>query len=61
MKVEIRDLKDRKATIVLSNTTAPMVNAIRRYLMSEVPKMAIEEVEFHLGLGGEVFCLKDFH
>jgi DNA-directed RNA polymerase subunit D len=49
MKVAITDLKPRTAKLELSETSAAQVNAIRRTLLSDVPKLAIEDVEFHLG------------
>ncbi len=49
MEITIRELTDRRARLVLDATSAPQVNALRRVLLSDVPKMAIEEVEFHLG------------
>ncbi len=53
MDVEIRDLKEREAEILLSDTNPPMANALRRVLVVDVPSLAIEEVEFHLGTIGD--------
>lgn len=52
MDVEIRELQDRKAELLLSNTNPPLANALRRALIADVPKLAIEDVEFHLGTIG---------
>ncbi|MGI0131785.1 MAG: DNA-directed RNA polymerase subunit D [Thermoplasmata archaeon] len=49
MDVTITDLKPKYLRLELAETTAPQVNAIRRTLLSDVPKLAIEDVEFHLG------------
>jgi DNA-directed RNA polymerase subunit D len=45
----IVELKPRFVKLELSNTTASQVNSIRRTLLSDVPKLAIDDVEFHLG------------
>jgi DNA-directed RNA polymerase subunit D len=49
MQVSVLELKPRGLKLELSGTTAAQVNAIRRTLLSDVPKLAIEDVEFHLG------------
>jgi DNA-directed RNA polymerase subunit D len=49
MELEILELTDTKACFVISGVPSSVVNAIRRTLLSDVPKMAIETVEFHLG------------
>ncbi|MGD0718356.1 MAG: DNA-directed RNA polymerase subunit D [Thermoplasmata archaeon] len=49
MDVAVRELKPRSAMLELSGTTSAQVNAIRRVLVADVPKLAIEDVEFHLG------------
>ncbi len=49
MDVAVRELKSRSAMLELSATTSAQVNAIRRVLVADVPKLAIEDVEFHLG------------
>lgn len=49
MDITITELKERRAQLHLTETTPSQVNAIRRTLLSDVPKMAIEDVEFHLG------------
>jgi DNA-directed RNA polymerase subunit D len=47
--VQLVELKPRAIKIELTGTTASQVNAIRRTLLSDLPKLAIEDVEFHLG------------
>ena len=49
MKLEVRELTDTKAEIIMSDIYPSLANALRRVLMADIPKMAIEEVEFHLG------------
>jgi DNA-directed RNA polymerase subunit D len=49
MQVTIQELKPRSTVVELDGTTASQVNAIRRTLLADVPKLAIEDVEFHLG------------
>jgi DNA-directed RNA polymerase subunit D len=47
MKVEILELKDRKARFVLSDVTAAFANSLRRAMVSDVPKMAIDYVDIY--------------
>ena len=49
MKVRILEQKEHLAKMVLEETEPAFVNALRRVLIADVPKMAIEDVEFHLG------------
>jgi DNA-directed RNA polymerase subunit D len=49
MEMEILELTDTKAKFVIAGVTPPTVNALRRTLISDVPRMAIENIEFHLG------------
>lgn len=49
MKIEALELTDTKAKFIISDASPPAVNALRRTLISDVPKMAIGTVEFHLG------------
>jgi DNA-directed RNA polymerase subunit D len=49
MDVTISELKPREVKLEFSNASPARVNAIRRTLLSDVPKLAIEDVEFHLG------------
>ncbi len=45
----IESLKPRSASLELEGVTASQVNAIRRTLLADLPRLAIDEVEFHLG------------
>ncbi|MFQ5907719.1 MAG: DNA-directed RNA polymerase subunit D [Thermoplasmata archaeon] len=49
MKITVREMTDQDARLLIEEAEASFVNALRRTLMADVPKMAIEEVEFHLG------------
>ncbi|MCI4369771.1 MAG: DNA-directed RNA polymerase subunit D, partial [Thermoplasmata archaeon] len=49
MDVTVTDLKPREIRLEFSGASASKVNAIRRTLIADVPKLAIEDVEFHLG------------
>lgn len=49
MPVSIGELKPRSTTLEIQGATASQVNAIRRTLLADLPKLAIEDVEFHLG------------
>lgn len=54
MKAEVVKIKKNYAEFVLDGVDPNFVNALRRTLMADIPKMAIEDVEFHLGpIGGE--------
>jgi DNA-directed RNA polymerase subunit D len=49
MKVDVREHTDNFIKLVIKDTRTSILNPIRRILISELPKMAIEDVEFHLG------------
>ena len=49
MPVVLKELKPRSTTLEIDGATASQVNAIRRTLLADLPKLAIEDVEFHLG------------
>ncbi len=49
MGVSVEELQPRGTRLELDGVTASQVNAIRRTLLADVPKLAIEDVEFHLG------------
>jgi len=49
MSVGIQELKPRSVRLEVEGMTASQVNAVRRALLADVPKLAIEDVEFHLG------------
>lgn len=49
IKLDMKELTDTKLVAVVEGATPAMMNALRQTLISDIPKMAIEEVEFHLG------------
>ena len=49
MKFKIKELNENHMEFIISDTSASFVNTMRRVLVANVPKMAIEDVEFHLG------------
>ncbi|MDY0294164.1 MAG: DNA-directed RNA polymerase subunit D, partial [Candidatus Methanomethylophilaceae archaeon] len=49
MDIEIIEMAERKAKFLLRNSSPAMANALRRTMLSDIPKMAIDRVEFHLG------------
>lgn len=49
MEIKIVEHTDNFIKFVISDVHVSIVNALRRILLSSVPKMAIEDVEFHLG------------
>ncbi len=49
MKIDVLEMTPTKAEFVISETNPTFANAIRRTIVSDVPKMAINNVEFHLG------------
>jgi DNA-directed RNA polymerase subunit D len=49
MKLEFRELTETKALLVVEESSPAFMNALRQTLISDIPKMAIENVEFHLG------------
>jgi len=49
MKVEKIELSDAKARLIISDANYHQVNALRRALIVNVPKLAIDKVEIHLG------------
>ncbi len=49
MPVQIQSLTTRATELELEGFTASQANAVRRTLLADVPKLAIEDVEFHLG------------
>ncbi len=49
MEIEIIEMAERKAKFILKNSSPAMANALRRTMLSDIPKMAIDRVEFHLG------------
>jgi DNA-directed RNA polymerase subunit D len=49
MELTVRELKPRSLLLELDGATASQANAVRRTLLADVPKLAIDDVEFHLG------------
>ncbi len=49
MKVKVLSQKDDSLKVLVEETEPAFINALRRVLIADVPKMAIEDVEFHLG------------
>lgn len=49
MKIDVTEMTPTKAQFVISDTDPSFANALRRVITSDVPKMAIDNVEFHLG------------
>lgn len=49
MKIKILELTERHMKCIIQDVTPSFINSLRRILLSEIPKMAIHEVEFHLG------------
>ena len=46
LNIELLDKSENKCSFILSGTTFPFANALRRIMIEEVPTMSIEEVEF---------------
>jgi len=49
MEIEVLEMAERKISFILKDSTPAMANALRRTILSDIPKMAIDKVEFHLG------------
>jgi DNA-directed RNA polymerase subunit D len=49
MKLQFRELTETKAVVVVDDMSPSSMAALRQTLTSDIPKMAIEQVEFHLG------------
>jgi DNA-directed RNA polymerase subunit D len=49
MDIDILEQSDTSMRFVISGVNTGFVNTLRRTLLSEIPKMAIEDVDFHLG------------
>ncbi len=49
VKAKVIEENDEKISILLSDTDRAFVNAIRRTLLSDTPKMAIDTVRFEMG------------
>ncbi len=49
MKINVLEMTPTKAEFVISETNPSFANALRRTIVSDVPKMALNNIEFHLG------------
>ena len=49
MDIEILEMADTKCRFILKNSTPAKANALRRTMLTDIPKMAIDTVDFHLG------------
>ncbi|HEX9907498.1 MAG TPA: DNA-directed RNA polymerase subunit D [Thermoplasmata archaeon] len=49
MKIDIVEMTPTRAQFVINDTSPSFANALRRVIIADVPKMAIDNVEFHLG------------
>lgn len=49
MEIKIVELNGNQGKFQLLDASPEIANALRRVLMTEIPKMAIDSVEFHLG------------
>ena len=49
MKVRVDEVEDRSAAFLIEGVEPAFANALRRSLIADLPKLAIEDVEFHLG------------
>jgi DNA-directed RNA polymerase subunit D len=49
MNITFKELTDESCTFIIEGTHPYFVNSLRRTLMVDIPKMAIDDVEFHLG------------
>jgi DNA-directed RNA polymerase subunit D len=47
MKIEIKHLTDRECRVLVEGANPYFVNALRRTLLSEVPKLALDKVTFY--------------
>ncbi|HET6398858.1 MAG TPA: DNA-directed RNA polymerase subunit D [Candidatus Thermoplasmatota archaeon] len=47
LKIEIREISDRACKLIVEGVNPYFVNALRRTLMAEVPKLAIDKVTFY--------------
>jgi DNA-directed RNA polymerase subunit D len=49
LELKVREFTDTSGDFELNKTRPVLANALRRTLVSDIPRMAIEDVEFHLG------------
>jgi DNA-directed RNA polymerase subunit D len=50
MKIELREIEERAVRFVVDDTSVGFLNTLRRVLLRDIPKLAIDNVEFHLGV-----------
>ena len=48
MQIEIVEMEDTRAKFILKNSSPAMANALRRTMPQDIPKIAIDMVDFHL-------------
>ena len=60
MEITVHELKPRHARLEVNGVSAATLNALRRTLIADVPKLAIEDVEFHLGPIRDEATSKDY-
>lgn len=53
-------MQERKARLLLTEANPTIANALRRVMIADVPKLAIEDVEFHLGTIGDEMENKEY-
>ena len=49
MDIKILEMEERKCKFILKNASPAKANALRRTMLTDIPKMAIDTVDFHLG------------
>ena len=49
MQIETVRMEDTKARLILRDASPALANALRRTMLQDIPKMAIDHVDFHLG------------
>ena len=49
MDIKILEMEERKCRFILTNASPAKANTLRRTLLTDIPKMAIDTVDFHLG------------
>lgn len=49
MQIETVEMQDTKARLILRDASPALANALRRTMLQDIPKMAIDKVDFHLG------------
>lgn len=49
MEIDIIEQSEQRMSFVISGVETHFINALRRTLLADIPKLAIEDVDFHLG------------